>query len=143
MRNIKKILVLLVVVSLAIGCLSFINSQQQPGIAASVKRGNTVYMTYCLPCHQADGAGVPNLNPPLIKTKYVLGDKKELITIVLKGLTGEIEVNGETFNNVMPSHIFLTDQQVADVLTYVRNSFTNKATPVTVAEVKAVRAKVK
>lgn len=93
-----------------------------------------------MPCHQADGGGVPNMNPPLINTKYVTGDKKRLIGIVLKGLTGGVEVDGYDYNNPMAPHNYLKDQEIADVLTYVRNSFGNKATAVTAAEVKAVRA---
>ena len=125
-------------------CLSFTSGKaSQPGVTASVKRGEAIYMQYCLACHQANGGGVPNLNPPLIKTKYVLGDKKALITIVLQGLTGEIEIDDATYNGTMPPHNFLNDQQVADVLTFVRGSFGNKAAAIKPAEVKAVRAKLK
>jgi len=88
----------------------------------------------------ADGSGVPGLNPPLIKTQWVLGDKKKLINIVLKGFNDPITIDGEDYANPMPAQAYLTDQQIADVLTYVRNSFGNKATPVTAAEVKAQRA---
>ena len=119
-------------------------STSQGGVdKASLERGKKIYDTYCLACHQADGSGVPRLNPPLIKTKWVLGDKKELITIILKGMDQPIEVDGEDYNNVMASHAFLQDQEVADVLTYVRNSFGNKASGVTPAEVKTIRATVK
>lgn len=110
---------------------------------ASIERGKTIYSTYCLACHQADGSGVPGLNPPLVKTKWVLGEKKQLITVILKGMDEAIEVNGEEYNNVMASHAFLKDQEVADVLNYVRNSFGNKASAITVADVKAVRATIK
>ena len=98
--------------------------------------------TYCLACHQPDGTGVPNLNPPLVKTKWVLGDKKQLAKIVLKGLKGgEIDIDGDQFHNPMPpQESVLSDQEIADVLTYVRNNFGNKASLVTVAEVKTVRA---
>jgi len=112
----------------------------QPSLKPSMDRGKKVFDSYCLSCHQADGNGVPRLNPPLVKTEYVSGDKKKLIGIVLNGLQGEIEVDGETYNNVMASHDFLTDQQIADVLTYVRNSFGNKFSAVTPAEVKTARA---
>ncbi|MEP7257047.1 MAG: cytochrome c [Flavitalea sp.] len=114
---------------------------QQGGIKASMDRGKTTFDTYCLPCHQADGKGVPGMNPPLVKTKWVLGDKKTLISILLKGLDQEIEIRGETYNNVMPALPSLTDQEIADVLTFVRNSFGNKASAVTVAEVKKQRPK--
>ena len=119
-------------------------SVSQGGVdKASLERGKTIYTTYCLACHQADGSGVPGLNPPLIKTKWVLGDKKQLIIILLKGMDEPIEVDGEEYSNVMASHAFLKDQEVADVLNYVRNSFGNKATGLTAAEVKAVRGTLK
>lgn len=131
----KSLLIILIITS----CIAISGQGVQDGLAASVKRGKLVYDQTCLACHQADGSGVPRMNPPLIKTKWVLGDKNTLINIVLKGLNEEIEVDGETYHNPMPPHNFLTDQQIADVLTFVRNSFSNKATAVTVAEVKKAR----
>ncbi|HTQ27655.1 MAG TPA: cytochrome c [Puia sp.] len=110
---------------------------------SAMDRGKKVYSDRCLTCHQADGGGVQSMNPPLIKTKWVLGDKSKLIEVVIKGMQGAVDIEGDTYHNVMPPHPDLTDQQVADVLTYVRNSFGNKARGVTEAEVKAVRAKLK
>ena len=107
--------------------------------AASLLQGKSIYTQYCLTCHQADGGGVDGLNPPLTKTDYVLGDKTRLVGVLLNGLQG-VDINGEPYNNVMPSQDFLTDQQIADVLSFVRNSFGNKASAVKAAEVKAVRA---
>ena len=111
-----------------------------PELLAAIGRGKSVYAQTCLTCHQADGGGVPNLNPPLIKTTYVLGDKNQLARIVLNGLKVPVEIDGDTYSNAMPAQNHLNDQQIADVLTYVRNSFGNKASMVRVAEVKAVRA---
>jgi mono/diheme cytochrome c family protein len=108
-----------------------------------ITRGQIVYAKYCLTCHQVDGSGVPNLNPPLIKTKWTLGPKTIMIQQVLKGSNGKVEIDGDTFSNTMPPLKTLTDQQIADVLTYVRNNFGNKASMVTATEVKAVRAKTK
>jgi mono/diheme cytochrome c family protein len=108
-----------------------------------MQRGKKVYDTYCLACHQIDGKGVPRMNPPLIKTPYVLGDKKRLINVILKGLNEEVEINGEVYDNPMPPQPQLNDQQIADVLTYVRNSFGNKGAAIVLAEVKAERAKLK
>ncbi len=102
--------------------------------------GKAVYMSYCMTCHQKNGEGVPGLNPPLAGTEWVTGDKTRLIGIVLNGLQEEIEVNGEKYNNVMASHAFLSDKQIADVLSYIRQDFGNDAAEVTEAEVAAVRA---
>lgn len=102
--------------------------------------GLKVYNQYCVVCHQADGQGVPNAFPPLIQTDWVLGDKERLIGVVLNGLSGEIEVNGETYNSAMVAHDFLTDEEIAAVITYVRSSFGNDADGVTAEEVAAVRA---
>jgi len=99
-----------------------------------------VYLSTCLACHQADAGGVQDMNPPLVKTKYILGDKPTLVKIVLNGMTGDLDINGDTYHNVMAPHSDLSDQQIADVLTYVRNSFGNKASVVTPAQVKAIRA---
>ena len=108
-------------------------------LAASLARGQQVYKNVCLTCHQADGGGVQRLNPPLIKTDYVLGDKKRLIGIVLRGLKGPNEIEGETYTQNMPAQAYLTDLNVADVLTYVRNSFGNKASSISADEVHALR----
>ena len=112
-------------------------------LKSSIARGKIVYGTNCLACHQADGSGVPNMNPPIINTSWVLGSKTVLIQQVLKGSANKVEIDGEKFHNSMPPQPQLTDQQIADVLTYVRNSFGNKASIVTPAEVKTVRAKTK
>jgi len=112
-------------------------------LKSTMQRGELVYKSVCLTCHQADGGGVPRMNPPLIKTKWVLGDKTKLITLMLKGMNEPIEIEDEEYHNPMPPHTELNDQQIADVLTFVRNSFGNKASAVTPTEVKSVRAKVK
>ena len=111
----------------------------QPLPKDSMERGKKVFDQYCMPCHMQDGSGVPRLNPPLIKTSYVIGDKKGFIEIVLKGFDAQVEIEGEYYQNVMAPHDFLTDEQVADVVTYVRNSFGNKASVAKPGEVKIVR----
>ncbi len=103
--------------------------------------GKEIYTTYCLTCHQQDGKGVPKLNPPLVKTSFVAGDKKTLIEWVLLGSSEEKQpVEGVYYNNNMPPQNFLKDDELAKVLTYIRTSFGNKYSAVTAAEVKAVRA---
>ena len=115
--------------------------QSQSTSSSSKARGKEVYTKYCLTCHQADGGGVPRMNPPLTQTEYVNGNKQRLIGIVLNGMNIPLEINGDSYENPMASHAFLKDQQIADVLTYVRSSFGNKSTAITAEEVKAVRAK--
>ena len=101
--------------------------------------GKKVYDSICLACHMRDGTGVPGMHPPLTKSDYVNGDPEKLITIVLKGLSGEVNINGDIYNNIMPPQPNLTDQQIADVLTFIRGSFGNHSGPVTVEQVKKVR----
>jgi mono/diheme cytochrome c family protein len=113
---------------------------RQTTAGTSIDRGKIVYTTICLACHMADGGGVQNMNPPLINTTYVLGNKAALIKIVLHGFNENVEINGKTYSNTMGAHDNLTDSQIADVLTYVRRSFGNKASAVKTTEVSKVRA---
>ena len=106
---------------------------------AQVGPGAAIYKQYCLTCHQVNGSGVPGLNPPLRGTDWVNGDKTRLVNVLLNGLQNA-EIESETYDNVMPAHDFLTDAQIADVLTYVRSNFGNKADAVTTAEVTAQRS---
>jgi mono/diheme cytochrome c family protein len=117
--------------------------KQAGGAAAQIAKGKVLYKQYCISCHQENGTGVPRMNPPLVKTEYVLGDKTRLIGILLKGLNEDVEINGDYFTNPMPSQAALKDQEIADILSYVRNSFGNKASTVSAAEVTAVRATIK
>ena len=133
--------------------ITFLLSAQKPNsqkksttkttLQPKVSPGEQLYKKYCRTCHQADAGGVPNLNPPLINTTYVLGDKERLIKIILLGLNEHIEIDDEYFSNPMPALNILKDQEIADVLTYVRNNFGNKASAITAAEVKTVRNKTK
>jgi nitrite reductase (NO-forming) len=84
------------------------------------------------------GEGLEGVYPPLAKTNY-LKDTKKLIEIVLKGQSGEIMVNGKKYNTDMPAQAYLTDEQIADVLTYVRSSWGNKYPAVKPTQVKAQR----
>ena len=115
---------------------------QQPPVKASLEAGKLIYGQYCLTCHQADGGGVQNMNPTLINTSYVSGDKAILVQVLLNGLN-HVEIDGETYSNVMPSFSYLKDKQIADVLSYVRNSFGNKKSMITATDVKVGRAKMK
>lgn len=103
--------------------------------------GEQLYNTYCVACHLNDGKGDGLRFPPLDSSEYVLGDKDRLINILLNGLNQPITVKGKQWNNVMPSHSFLTDEQIAMTLTFIRSNFGNNAPAITTEEVAAQRAK--
>jgi mono/diheme cytochrome c family protein len=103
--------------------------------------GKNLYSKNCMSCHQSDGSGVPGMYPPLQKSNWVNGDKKRLIKIMLNGLQGEIEVNNETYIQSMPSHSYLTDDQIAKVLSFIRKNFGNDAPDVKMNEVTELRQK--
>lgn len=102
--------------------------------------GKEVFDRYCALCHQPDGSGVRGAFPPLTNSEWVQADKGRLIRLVLNGMQGPITVHGEEYNNVMTPHDFLTDEQIADVLSWVRASFENDADAVLPDEVARVRA---
>jgi mono/diheme cytochrome c family protein len=108
-----------------------------------VHPGKLVYETLCLNCHQPDGKGLAGIYPPLAGSEWVTGDKNALIRIVLHGLSGPISVGGIPYGVAAPipmPPMGLDDQQAADVLSYVRETFGNGAPAVTPTEVSAVRA---
>lgn len=103
--------------------------------------GKTVYSTTCAACHQATGEGVEGTYPPLAGSEWVNGDEAKVVRIVLGGLTGPVEVAGETYSGMMPPWGgVLKDADIAAVLTYVRSTWGNKAAPITAAKVAAIRA---
>jgi mono/diheme cytochrome c family protein len=108
-------------------------NQQKP---VKPDEGKTVFTTYCMACHQKDGSGVPRMFPPLQKSDWVNGDKKRLVNILLNGLEGDITVNDETYSQTMPKQDYLTDKQIASVLSYIRKNFGNQSDSVKVKDVK-------
>jgi mono/diheme cytochrome c family protein len=106
--------------------------------AERIELGHRLF-TICAACHQPTGRGLPNLFPPLAGSDYLNADKNRAIAIIIYGRQGEVMVNGVKFNNNMPAFP-LSDQDVANVLTYVYNSFGNSGLEVTPEEVKILRA---
>ena len=100
-----------------------------------VKGGQTIYRTYCVACHSNDGKGDGLRFPSLDSSEYVLTNKKRLINILLNGLQIPITVKGTVFTNKMPSHSFLSDKDIALVLTYIRQNFHNNASEILPKEV--------
>jgi len=111
---------------------------QKFDLKASIERGKEVYDINCTSCHMEKGDGLEGAFPPLAKSDYLMADKARSIKQILNGASGEMVVNGKTYNGEMPA-MDLTDEQVSDVLNYVRNSWGNKGGAVTPAEVKAQR----
>jgi nitrite reductase (NO-forming) len=105
-----------------------------------VKAGEALFMGTCSVCHQATGQGLPNVFPPLAKSDYLAADPKRAIGILLHGLTGKVTVNGSEFNSVMPPMNQLNDDEVANILTYVLNSWGNPGGRVEADEVAKARA---
>jgi mono/diheme cytochrome c family protein len=101
--------------------------------------GSQLYKKYCLACHQATGKGIRNMFPPLTGNEKITGPPAELIKIVLFGLEGPIIVNGREYNQPMPPQAYLTDSQIAEILTFIRKSWGNDASPITSANVKKIR----
>lgn len=108
---------------------------------AQIEMGRTVFANTCQVCHQANGQGLPRVFPPLAGSDYLMADKERSIGVVLRGLQGPITVNGVQYDSVMPPLAQLTDEEVANVLTYVRNAWGNSGDAVSPAEVGAVRKK--
>ena len=103
-----------------------------------VEFGQNVFKQNCIACHQATGEGIPAAFPPLAKSDYLNADKKRAIGVVVDGLTGKLTVNGKEFNGVMPAWQ-LPEEDIANVLTYIYDSWGNSGKEVTPQEVKAAR----
>jgi len=103
-----------------------------------ISMGKITFNANCAACHQPDGKGIPNAFPPLAGSDFLNADKARAMGIVKNGLSGQVTVNGQKFNGVMPA-LGLTDEQIANVLTYVYSSWGNSKKVVTPAEVKATK----
>jgi mono/diheme cytochrome c family protein len=110
---------------------------RNPGSASD---GGALYVANCSSCHQADGKGVPGAFPPLAGDPVVTGNPIAVIAIVKNGLEGRLVVNGQAYSGIMPRWKgLLSDEQIADVITYVRSSWKNRAPGVSIADVQAVK----
>jgi nitrite reductase (NO-forming) len=107
--------------------------------AERIERGQRVFTSTCAACHQPSGLGVPGAFPPLAGSDFLNADKGRAIGVVMNGLSGEVTVNGKKFNSAMPM-LGLSDEDIANVLTYVYSNWRNAGHEVTPAEVKAVRS---
>ncbi len=124
--------------------ISEVERYQPPREGPDLARGKAVYETVCGLCHNNDGMGKPNQAPPFVGSEWVLGSPARMIRIPLAGLTGPITVQGQAINlSSMPAMgAALSDEDLAAVLTYIRSSWGNKASPISAEQVKAVRAEI-
>lgn len=114
----------------------------QPGVApVATVSGTAIFTSRCVSCHQANGQGIPGAFPPLVKSPYVLGEPEILAHIVLQGLRGEVQVEGQTYNGIMPPwQEQLSDEEAAAVINHIRSGLgDNKAGKVDVELIKKVR----
>lgn len=119
---------------------SSINDSLDEATLKQIEAGKPLYEKFCQSCHAADGKGRGNAFPPLAQSDYMLDDRQRGINAIVNGVTGPITVNGKTYNGFMPSSS-LTDKETADVITYVFNSFGNRAGTVSEAEISSIRQK--
>jgi mono/diheme cytochrome c family protein len=102
--------------------------------------GEQLYRRHCLQCHQADGWGVPNMQPPIVGGTWVAGDARALALFVMTGGFDSAERKDSDVHNVMPPFRQLCDADLAGILTYIRAKFGKGASPVSADDVAAARA---
>lgn len=132
----KQFLVLLIMVGLMLSGWSVV----QKNTPRQDSKGKEVYELYCQNCHMADGMGMGEINPPLAKADYMKKPAADLISVMLKGSAASLIINGKKYLGSMPAQEYLTDEQIADVLNYIKKSWGNKIPgTITPAMVKAQR----
>ena len=113
---------------------------QPASMAKSIANGKNVYTNNCMNCHMEDGKGLESAFPPIAKSDFLKRPPKDLINVILKGQSGEIKVNGVLYNGMMPAQDYLSDEEIADVLNYINNSWGNKnLKPILPSQVKLLR----
>lgn len=136
----KLIVICLLVLSSLFVFNSKINSYtSQDPLKESIERGSEIYTDFCMSCHLPNGEGVENVYPPLAKSDYLMKNREASIKGIKYGQEGEIIVNGKTYNSTMAA-LGLSDDEVADVMNYITNSWGNKNDKiVTEAEVSSIK----
>ena len=122
-----------VVAAAAAQAAGTLSKQQQ------IEAGSVLFKGTCSVCHQESGQGLANVFPPLAGSDFLKADPQRAIGIVLNGLTGPVTVNGTDFNSVMPPMSQLNDDEIANILTFVTNSWGNSGNAISSAQVKQAR----
>lgn len=128
------------IICLAFSLVMSSSFYQEFDLKASMDRGKAIYETQCITCHMPEGEGLAGVYPPVAKSDY-LSDKNRLVKVILLGVRGPMKVNGVEYNGEMIG-ISLDDEQVSDVLNYIRNTWGNKGTAVLPKDIQpALKAK--
>lgn len=130
---------LVVITCFTVATFLFCNNSQDPKLQESIERGADIYSDFCINCHMPSGEGVPGTFPPLAKSDYLMKNREASIKGIKYGQSGEITVNGVKYNSTMAA-MGLSDDEVADVMNYITNSWGNKNTKmVTETEVSKIK----
>lgn len=129
------VVITIALVTLVVGC-------KNPVSDAKMEEGKKVYTVNCLGCHMDNGKGVPRMNPSLVNSPYVMGHPNSLIELVLRG-SEFFGATKRSYNNQMASFHALSDTEIADLLTYIRNTYAKTGDEISANEVKNVREKLK
>jgi mono/diheme cytochrome c family protein len=136
MKTIKhKTIFFITVMAAAVILFSFV-AQKDNSLQESIKRGESIYVSNCSSCHMQDGKGISGVFPPVANSDYFIADTKRAIRQIKNGAKGEMKVNGIIYTTEMPAQS-LTENQIADVMNYMRNSWGGKGKMIKVNEVKA------
>ena len=108
-------------------------------VTVAAQDGDQLYQRHCISCHQGDGSGVPSMYPPLEGNERVNGDPEPLIKVMLMGENAPFSVDKDQYMGAMGSYKYLSDDKVANILTYIRNNFSNDAPAISPEQVKEVR----
>jgi nitrite reductase (NO-forming) len=123
----------------AVGAAAKANAEGTLTQEDQVKAGQALFAGTCSTCHQANGEGMPGVFPPLAKSDFFKNDPKRVAQVITHGLSGPVTVNGHDYNSVMPPMAQLTDDEVANIATYVLNSWGNPGGRVTKDEAAEIR----
>nr|WP_321235115.1 cytochrome c [uncultured Psychroserpens sp.] len=144
MRKISVAIVAIVAILILVSCNSSekktntSEEKEKTKLEASMARGKNIYTNFCISCHLPNGKGLPKVFPPLAKSDYLKNNRLGSIRSIKYGQSGEIIVNGQTYNGVM-APLGLNDEEIADVMNYITNSWGNyNAKLITVKEVSAI-----
>ena len=139
---------LMIIISCSGGNKSLVHRKSDPAtvkpedsspLSDELKAGEVVYQRFCCACHQSKGKGIQGMYPPLAGNTVLRGPDESLVRILLMGKSGQIEVNSVTYAGMMPPQSYLSDEQVANVLNYIRTGICNIPSTITADEVSSTR----